>query len=257
MAEKKNEITLSGFFITELDNLGNSLPENFNKERFAHNAVALINDKPELQKFGKEQLASGLIRGALSGLDFYSGEAYLIPYNGKLQYMPSYKGVKKMAMQHSARPIKDIYAKVIREGDEFVEEIVHGEPSISFKPLFMNKGEIIGSFAVCLYQDGTMVYEVMSIDDIEACRKQSKAANSPAWKNFFSEMARKCAMNRLCKNITLEWDNPSQQKDFIAGMEIETDAKAQVQADIQENANKQEFNTEDAIEIDENGQMIL
>lgn len=257
MAEKKNELTLSGFFVQELTGLGDALPKDFNKERFAHNAVALINDHPELQKFGKEQLASGLVRGALSGLDFYSGEAYLIPYSGKLQYMPSYKGAKKMAMQHSARPIKDIYAKVIRDGDEFVEEIVHGEPSISFKPKFMNKGEIIGVFAVCLYMDGTMVYEVLSSDDIESCRKQSKAKNSPAWTSFYSEMAKKCAINRLCKNITLEWDNPSQQKDFIAGLEIETDPKAQAKNDIEENANKEEFSTDGAIEIDENGQMIL
>lgn len=256
MGEQKNELTLSGFFIQELNDLGNALPENFNKEKFAHNAVALINDHPELKKFGKEQLASGLVRGALSGLDFYSGEAYLIPYSGNLQYMPSYKGAVKMAMQHSVRPIKDIYSKVIREGDEFVEEIVHGEPSISFKPKFMNKGPIIGAFAVCLYQDGTMIYEVMSIDDIEACRKQSKAKNSPAWTSFFSEMAKKSCVKRLCKNISLEWDNPAQQKDFMAGLEIETDPQEQAKSDIEQNANKTEFDDNVAVTVDENGEVV-
>lgn len=36
--------------------------------------------------------------------------------------------------QYSVRPIKDIYAKVVREGDEFEEIIEKGIPTINFRP---------------------------------------------------------------------------------------------------------------------------
>lgn len=253
MADGKYELTMSGYLIGELNGMADALPPNFNKERFAHNCVALVNDHPELQKFGKEKLASVMVRGALSGLDFFSGECYAIPYGDKLQYMPSFKGAKKMAMQHSTRPIKDMYAKIIRDGDIFEEEIVHGEPSINFKPKFNNKGEILGVFAVCLYADGTMNYEVMTVEEVEACRRQSKASNSPAWKNFYGEMCKKSVLHRLCKNIALDWDNASQAKDFMAGLEIETNPKEQAARDIEENANKQSLDDDEIIEVDEDG----
>ena len=253
MAETKNAVatapkqTFSVVLTEKLNGVSDALPKDFNKARFVQNALALINDNPQLQKYNQAQLMGGLMKGAYLGLDFYSKECYLVPYGQQLNYQTDYRGAKKLAKKYSIRPIKDIYAKLIREGDEFEEMILNGEPSFNFKPKFLNDGKIIGAFAVVLYQDGGLGYDVMSLSELENTRKHSKASNSPAWKDFTGEMYKKTVLHRLCKHIELDFENPTQRNLFTAGMEIETDVAEQVRNDIESNANKEEFIIDDAI----------
>ncbi len=233
--------SFSAALTEKLESVKEALPQDFNKARFVQNALALLNDNPQLQKYGQPQLMAGLLKGAYLGLDFYSKECYLIPYGDQLNYQTDYRGAKKLAKKYSIRPIKDIYAKLVREGDEFEETIVNGEQGINFKPKPFNDGKIIGAFAVCLFVDGGLVYDTMSLADLENTRKSSKASNSPAWKNFTGEMYKKTVLHRLCKHIELDFENPTQQTAFMAGMEIETDTEKIVEAEIAENANTVDF----------------
>lgn len=250
MADKKNELTAQSegkaltfdmYLSQKLDSVHDALPKNFNKQRFVQNAMALIHDKPELKNYNQNEIVMGLLKGAYLGLDFYSKECYLVPYGEQLNYQTDYRGAKKLAKKYSIRPIKDIYAKLVREGDEFEEVIINGEQGINFKPKPFNDGKIVGAFAVCLYQDGGMIYDAMSLADLENTRKSSKASNSPAWKNFTGEMYKKTVLHRLCKHIELDFENPTQQTAFMAGMEVETDLEKIVEADIAENANQTDF----------------
>lgn len=253
MAETKNVVAtvpkqdFSVALTEKLNGVSDALPKDFNKARFVQNCVALLNDNPQLQKYNRNQIISGLLKGSYLGLDFYSKECYLVPYGQQLNYQTDYRGAKKLAKKYSIRPIKDIYAKLIREGDEFEEMILNGEPSFNFKPKFLNDGKIIGAFAVVLYQDGGLGYDVMPISELENTRKHSKASNSPAWKDFTGEMYKKTVLHRLCKQIELDFENPTQRNLFTAGMEIETDVAEQVRNDIESNANKEEFIIDDAI----------
>lgn len=244
----KNEVstadTFSGGLTIALDEQKEALPADFNIPRFVQNSVALLNGNDTLADFAKKhgtsQIKNGLIRGAFLGLDFLNSEAFLVPYGSTLNFMPSYKGMTKMAQKYSTREIKSIYAKIVRQGDEFQESIINGEPTIDFKPLPFNGGDPIGVFAVCQYADGGIVYEVMSKADVEQCRKSSKAQNSPAWKNFWSEMAKKTVLRRLCKSLTLDFDAKAAEA-FDAGLEIETDVREIAKSEIEENANTEEF----------------
>lgn len=243
--------TFSVALTEKLDSVSDALPKDFNKARFVQNALALINDNKDLQKYGAQQLMSGLLKGAYLGLDFYSKECYLVPYGNTLNYQTDYRGAKKLAKKYSIRPIKDIYAKLIREGDEFEEAIIGGEPTINFRPKFLNDGKIIGAFAVCMYADGGIAYDVMSLKDIENTRKSSKASNSPAWVRYFGEMAKKTVLHRLCKHIELDFENPTQRSMFTAGMEIETDPQKIAEAEIAENQNSEDFDMEgEIIDVD-------
>ena len=78
MAEEKQ--TFSLILTDRLESVSEALPKDFNKTRFVQNAIALINDNPNLQKYSSNQLIGGLMKGAYLGLDFYSKEAYLVPY---------------------------------------------------------------------------------------------------------------------------------------------------------------------------------
>lgn len=239
--EVAQKVSFSTALTAKLDSVSEALPKDFNKARFVQNALALINDNPALQKYSQAQLMGGLLKGAYLGLDFYSKECYLIPYGNQLNYQTDYRGAKKLAKKYSIRPIKDIYAKLIREGDEFEELIINGEPTFNFKPKFLNDGKILGAFAVVLYKDGGLAYDVMPLSDLENTRKHSKASNSPAWKDFTGEMYKKTVLHRLCKQIEIDFENPTQRDAFMAGMEIETDVEAQVQQEIEANANREEF----------------
>lgn len=249
MTEKKAEVAKTnndnpfGVALTEkLDSISDALPKDLNKARFVQNCLALLNDDPsKYEKYGSKQLMANLIKGSYLGLDFYSKEAYLVPYGDKLTFMPSYIGSVKLAKKYSIRPIKDVYAKLIKEGDEFIEEIKDGEPSITFRPKFLNDGAIIGAFAVATYKDGGMNYDVMSVADLENTRKTSKASNSPAWKNFTGEMYKKTVLKRLCKHIELEFDSAKQQETYNEDMEIATDPQELNEIHVENMANSEEF----------------
>lgn len=244
----KNEVaakdTFSGALTIALNEQKEALPADFNITRFVQNSVALLNGNDTLADFAKQygtaQIKNGLIRGAYLGLDALNQEMYLVPYKNVLSFMPSYKGMAKLAQKYSTRPIKSIYAKVVRQGDDFSEEIINGEPTINYKAMPFNGNEIIGVFAVCQYMDGGIVYEVMSKADVEQCRKSSKAKNSPAWERFFSEMAKKTVLRRLCKSLTLDMDAKLAEA-MDSGLEIETDVREIAKNEIAEEANSEEF----------------
>ena len=228
---------------TELLAQSSALPRDVNIERFVQNSKALLNGNDTLFKFAKQygtsQIISGMMRGAFLGLDFMNSEAYLIPYNNTLSFMPSYKGMIKLCIKYSTRPINTIYAKIVRRGDEFTEEIVNGQPSITFRPKPFNSEPIVGCFAVCLYKDGGMVYEVMSYAEVEQCRRSSKNKNGPAW-NFYSEMAKKTVLRRLSKSIPLDLDDKLADA-MNAGLEIETDPAKIAERETAENGNSEEL----------------
>lgn len=244
-AEVAKKDAFSTALMESLNEQKAALPSDFNVTRFVQNSVALLNGNEVLMDFAKKnptgmaQIKAGLMRGAFLGLDALNQEMYLVPYGSTLNFMASYKGMVKMATKYATRPIKSIYAKVVREGDEFQEVIIGGEPSINFKPKPFNNGPIIGAFAVCQFADGGIQYEVMSRDDIEQCRKHSKAKNGPAW-NFYSEMAKKTVLRRLAKHLPIDMDARAKEM-FDAGTDIETDEKVLAEREIAENGNSEEL----------------
>lgn len=219
MAEEKQTFSLT---LTErLDGVEQALPKDFNKTRFVQNAIALINDNSNLQKYSSNQLIGGLMKGAYLGLDFYSKEAYLVPYGNQLNYQTSYLGAKKLAKKYSIRKIKDIGSKIVREGDFFEETGEGGNTSYIFKPKPFNNGEIVGAFAYVLFEDGGITVDTMSLKELEMTRKHSKASNSMAWKDFTTEMYRKTVLHRLCKHIELDFENIEQQNTYLNEYEID------------------------------------
>lgn len=224
MANEKNQlqVNFSEMLTDKLTSVEEALPKDFNRARFVQNALSVLNDKPELAQVNKQQLVLGLVRGAYMGLDFAQNECYLIPYQNSVQFQYSYKGLCKFVKKYSIRKIKDLYAKLVRQGDDFIEKITDGQPSIDFKPLPFNDGEIIGVFAICLYEDGGMDYEVMTTKEVNDVRNNySKASNSKAWKSSWGEQAKKTALRRLCKHIETDFESTEALKSYEDGSDAE------------------------------------
>lgn len=192
----------------KLISIESALPKDFNRERFVQNCLTVMNENPQLAKINASQMIQGLCKAAYLGLDFLNRECYLIPYGTSVNFQTDYKGDIKFTKKYSIRKIQDIYAKVVRQGDFFEELITDGHPSINFKPLPFNDDEIIGAFAVVLYTDGGLEYEVMSTKDINKIRDNfSKAGNSKAWKVTPEEMFKKTVLRRLTKHISTDFES--------------------------------------------------
>lgn len=240
----ENKESFSMMLSNSLTDVQDALPRDFNKTRFVQNAVALLNENETLQNFAKQygtsQIKVGMLKAAYLGLDFMSKEAYLIPYKNQLQFMIDYRGNVKLCKKYSMRSIKDIYAKLVRDGDTFEEAVIDGHPSISYRAVPFSNAPVIGAFAVCLFQDGGMIYETMSLEDLETARRQSKASNSPAWTKFTGEMYKKTVLHRLCKHIEIDLENPEQYRYIDEDMEL-ADVKSQVKNNIESDNASEEF----------------
>lgn len=200
-----------------------AMPKDFNKTRFLQNAMTVLQEnKDKIGTLDPKTVARTILKGAFLGLDFFQKECYAIPYGNKLEFIVDYKGKKKLAKKYSIRPIMDIYAKIVKEGDTFDELIMNGQQSINFKPMSFNDNPIIGAFAVVLYTDGGMQYETMSRKDIENVRdKYSKQSKGQAWTNSFDEMCKKTVLGRLCKHIETDFESIEQAKVYEETSDVE------------------------------------
>lgn len=205
-----------------------ALPAGFNQQRFILNCITVIQDmmkdnkkKEQLEKINPETIPVCLAKAAYLGLDFFNGECYAIPYGGNLSFQTDYKGEIKLCKRYSKNKIKDIFAKVVRQGDFFMEEVDGGKQNVQYRPKPFSNEQMIGAFAIVVFEDGSMMYDTMSSEDIENVRNTySKAKDSQAWKSSIGEMYKKTVLRRLCKLIDLDFDNIEQQKAYEDGGDV-------------------------------------
>lgn len=206
-----------------------ALPQGFNKDRFILNCMTVIQDmlrdnkkKEQLSKVDVTTIPICLAKGAFLGLDFFNGECYAIPYGGEMKFQTDYKGEIKLCKRYSKNKIKDIYAKVVREGDFFEESVDAGVQNVIYKPVPFSNKPLIGAFAIVVFKDGSMMYDTMGKEEIENVRKTySKAQNSQAWVSSTGEMYKKTVLRRLCKLIDLDFDNIEQMLAYEDGGDAE------------------------------------
>lgn len=205
-----------------------ALPAGFNQQRFILNCITVIQDmmkdnkkKEQLEKINPETIPVCLVKAAYLGLDFFNGECYAIPYGGNLTFQTDYKGEIKLCKRYSKNKIKDIFAKVVRQGDFFMEEVDGGKQNVQYRPKPFSNEQMIGAFAIVVFEDGSMMYDTMSSEDIENVRNTySKMKDSQAWKSSTGEMYKKTVLRRLCKLIDLDFDNIEQQKAYEDGGDV-------------------------------------
>lgn len=202
-----------------------ALPNDLNAQRFVQNAIAAVSGNDQLSKYPVAQLAPAIMRGAMLGLDFFNKEAYLVPYGQQVQFQPSYTGLVKLAKKYGG--VADVKAEIVREGDEFTTRMVDGRQSFEFNPKPFNDGQIVGAFAVATMQDGSLRVERMTKAQLDKVKLMSKAQGGNAWKLFPEEMYKKAVIRRLCKGITIDFENTEQARLFRADDDVRVDAVAE------------------------------
>lgn len=246
--------------LTRLQDEGLQLPTNYNASNALKSAFFKLqevkdrNDKPALEVCTKASIANALLDMVVQGLSPAKTQCYFIVYGNQLQMNRSYFGTQ--AVLKRLKNVKDIWANVIYEGDDFVYEIVGGrEKLIKHDTKFENRdNQILGAYAVVQTADDEEWLTPMTRKEIEAAWGQSKSKGQAVHKKFPQEMAKRTVINRAAK----DYINTSDDSDLLVEAINNTTANEydndrvdvtpveEAQQQIEENANSVELDIEDA-----------
>lgn len=187
-----------------------ALPKHLTASRMTRIIMTEIRKNPDLAKCNRASFFGAIIQCAQLGLEPGNalGHAYLIPYKTECQLIIGYQGKIELA-ERDGRLSLD--ANVVYEKDVFEYE-GGSHPKLVHKP-YMGKedpGDVIGSYAIARYTNGTIKVHVCPLHVIEKARRSSKARYKGCpWDEHYGEMAMKTAVHRLFKRLP---KNPEMQK---------------------------------------------
>lgn len=198
-----------------------ALPSHVSVEKFSRVAMTAIQNTPALVNADRRSLFGAFVRLAQDGLLPDGREAAIVMFGNKAQAMPMIAGILKKIRQSGE--VAKVSAQVVYANDEFVisygfdEDVKHIPPKLN-EP----RGNPIGAYATAVLKDGSQLLEVMSLEDIQAVRKVSRASGNGPWVSWWGEMARKTVMRRLSKRLPMSTDledevfsrDPSMQRDL-------------------------------------------
>lgn len=208
--------------------LEQALPRHLDVDRLLRIAMTALTKNPKLLACDQRTLLLAVMASAQCGLEpnSYAQEAYLIPYGKEVQFMPSYRGLMKLARQSGQ--VASIEAHVVYKNEKFA--VSYGlTPSLQHEVIIddADRGDFRLVYAVARYKDATMspVFEVMTKSEIDAIRKRSKAANNGPWVTDYLEMARKTVIRRICKFLpaSVELDVAFRYNDRAASGKTQVD----------------------------------
>jgi len=183
--------------------IAKALPRHMDAGRFARIAITALRRDPKLGDDPTSFMQS-VLQGAQLGLEPENGlgHAYLVRYGQHgCQLIPGYRGLVDLA--HRSGKLKLFYAELVYESDEFVYELGL-DPKLVHKPSrAANRGTVTHVYAVAHLCDGGKQFVVLSRAAVEKIRQNSPSKNSPAWKNWWGQMAKAKAAKRLCKWLPL------------------------------------------------------
>jgi recombination protein RecT len=152
-----------------------------------------------LLKCTPDSIYNALLDMVTQGLSPAKTQCYFIPYGNIVKLNRSYFGTMKVVKQ--LPEVKDIYAQVIFEGDEFEAENVDGRwKFISHKSSWKNQDNPIeGAYCVIEKTDGEKILTIMTKKEID--RAWSKSRNKSVQNEFPQEMAKRTVINRAAKQF--------------------------------------------------------
>lgn len=184
------------------EELKKALPPHVPVEKFLRVAMTALQQNPGLANMDRNSLFAAVVTAAQLGLlpDAQLGEAYFVPFKGKVTLIPGYRGLLKLARQGD---IGFVEAELIHEHD--ATRYVLGDNSV-FESIvnWRDRGEAVAVYAVAKFRDGSIAARVvMTKAEVDGIRARSQASNGPAWSENYAEMAKKTALRRLFKLLPM------------------------------------------------------
>lgn len=132
------------------------------------------------------------------GLEPDGRRAHLIPYGKDCTLIIDYKGLVELIRRSG--DVVSIRAETVCEKDVFAwknGEITHEVDWLA------DRGKMRAVYAVATLKSGETQSATMTLAEVEAIKKRSRAGSSGPWVTDFNEMAKKTAVRRLSKMLPL------------------------------------------------------
>lgn len=204
MTENETPTTIKGWLSTSSfqEQVQAALPKQIGEERFIRAAITSVNLNPALAKCEPSSLLNACLELAQYGLMPDGRHAHIIPYGKKATLIIDYKGY--VDLLHRSGRISKIHADVVCENDTF--EYDRGEVVAHKIDFSKPRGDMYCCYAMVKTKDGVETATVLSKEEVDNVRAMSQGGSSPAWKNHYPEMAKKTALRRLTKMLSISPD---------------------------------------------------
>lgn len=188
--------------IQEMQKEGLMIAQNYSVSNALSSAYYALKNSASgnlLEKCTPESVYNALLDMVTQGLSPAKTQCYFIPYGNTVKLTRSYFGTMKVVKQ--LPEVKDIYAQIIFEGDEFEAENVDGRwKFVSHKSSWKNQDNPIeGAYCVIEKTDGEKILTIMTKKEIDKSWAQAKTKN--VQNNFPQEMAKRTVINRAAKQF--------------------------------------------------------
>lgn len=253
--------------LQEKEKYGLTFPKDYNYSNELMGAYLILketqdaNKKPVLESCSQVSIANTLMDMVTLGVSMQKKQCYPVAYGSKLQCQISVYGNTCIARRYG---LKTIDAMCIYEGDTFIYHIENARIVIDEHKqdfLHINKDKIIGAYAIVTMDDGSKYVELMNMDMIKQAWKQGygyKENGSGTHQKFTDQMAMKTVKNRALKYIIRTYGTQAVSDAYDNFEETETDDRVvmDVQHDISENANSEDFVVADAEVVDSEPEVV-
>jgi len=205
-------------FRTQMDKMtvefAKALPPHLTADRLYRTTINAVqaaqkgSGRNSLLEADRNSLIAAIMTSAVLGLepDGVTGQGYLIPFKGKVQFIPGYKGLISLAFNSGFT----LTGTIIREHDSFTYQ-EGSDPWVRHAPAFnADRGSLVGAYAVARSSTAPHVQTIMGMDELIKARDgssgyqfaKSKGYRSP-WIDDFEAMCRKTPIRRLGGNLPL------------------------------------------------------
>lgn len=241
--------------LQQKEKFGLTFPKGYNYANELMGAYLILketqdnNKKCVLESCSQVSIANTLMDMVTMGLSMQKKQCYPVAYGGKLQCQVSVYGNTCVARNYG---MKNIDAMCIYEGDEFKYHIENARIVIDTHTqdfMNINTDKIIGAYAIVTMDDDSQYVELMNISMIKQAWKQGfgyKENGSGTHQKFTDQMAMKTVKNRALKYIIRTYGTQmlNDAYDNVESTEMDDRTLMDVEHDISENANTEDFSVE-------------
>lgn len=212
IAERKPRDAAEKFVLAISPDIQTILPRKEALHRFARVLMTEIRKNPRLLECNRRSLGESIMQAARLNLEIGEGlnHCYLVPFKKEAKLMLGYQGLLTLVKRSKA--VASIYADVVREGDNAFKVIKGTDPHIDHEEMPDNQNDLVAVYAVAKHFDGSQTFVVLWKSEVEKIKKCSRSAqkrdkqgkllkDGPWWGPFESEMWKKSAIRRLCKQL--------------------------------------------------------
>lgn len=179
------------------------LPEHVKAERVVRVARTAYMMDGNLQHCTPKSILSAVMRACELGLEPGGAlkHAYLVPYKDQCQLILGYAGVLELARRTGQ--FRKIETREVYEKDRFFlayrpDAVFEHSPHLDGDP-----GPIVRVYAYARLDNGELAFEIMSRQQVEEIRRRLRNPNTPSWRDYWGEMARKVVLKRFLKRHPL------------------------------------------------------